>query len=109
MANKKNQDIVALSETDIKNTLIEISMDLQKARFTHSVKGLDNPSQLKVMRKKIARLKTEERSREVSKLTEAELSKRTKIRARRKKTINQKHQKLKNIHSLWSRIQNPQQ
>ena len=83
MANKKNQDIVALSETDIKNTLIEISMDLQKARFTH--KGLDNPSQLKVMRKKIARLKTEERSREVSKLTEAELSKRTKIRARRKK------------------------
>ena len=85
MANKKNQDIVALSETDIKNTLIEISMDLQKARFTHSVKGLDNPSQLKVMRKKIARLKTEERSREVSKLTEAELSKTTKIRARRKK------------------------
>ena len=33
MANKKNQDIVALSETDIKNTLIEISMDLQKQIF----------------------------------------------------------------------------
>lgn len=108
MANKKNQDIVALSETDIKNTLIEISMDLQKARFTHSVKGLDNPSQLKVMRKKIARLKTEERSREVSKLTEAELSKELKSE-QEEKTINQKHQKLKNIHSLWSRIQNPQQ
>jgi large subunit ribosomal protein L29 len=85
MANKKNQEITSLSETDIKNTLIEIKMEMQKAKFTHSVKGLDNPSQLKSMRKKIARLKTEERSREVALFTEADLAKRTKIRARRKK------------------------
>ena len=85
MANKKNQEIKSLSETDIKNTLIEIKMDMQKAKFTHSVKGLDNPSLLRAMRKKIARLKTEERSREVALFTEADLSKRTKIRARRKK------------------------
>lgn len=85
MATKKNQEIKSLSETDIKNTLIEIRMDLQKARFTHSVKGLDNPSQLRSMRKKIARLKTEERSREVKAFTEADLNKRTKLRARRKK------------------------
>ena len=30
MATKKNQEIKSLSETDIKNTLIEISMDLQE-------------------------------------------------------------------------------
>ncbi len=85
MTSKKNQDIKVLSETDIKNTLIEIKSELQKAKFTQAVKGLDNPIQLRAMRKKIARLNTEARAREVAVMTEQELAKRTKIRARRKK------------------------
>ncbi len=86
MANKKNQDIKELSPTDISNNLIETRMELQKARFTHAVKGLDNPKQITSMRKKIARLKTEERARQISTLTEAEKAGRSKIRARRSKS-----------------------
>ncbi len=85
MASKKNQEFKVLSETDIKNTLIETKADLQKAKFTHAVKGLDNPIQLRAMRKKIARLNTEARARQVRVMTAEDLAKRTKIRARRKK------------------------
>ena len=85
MANKKNQEISSMSALDITNTLIETRMELQKSKFTHSVKGLDKPSHLKAMRKKIARLKTEERSRDIKALSETQLAKRSKIRARRKK------------------------
>ncbi len=83
---KKNQEIHSLSETDIKNTEIELRMNLQKSRFTHSVKGLDKPSELRTMRKQIARLKTEQRSREIAAMSDAQKSQRSKIRERRKRT-----------------------
>lgn len=85
MPNKKNQDIVSMSATDITNSLIQTKMELQKATFTHSVKGLDKPSIIKDLRKKIARLETESRSREIKALSPAALAKRSKIRARRAK------------------------
>lgn len=85
MANKNNQEFKELSATDITNSLIETKMELQKSRFTHSVKGLDNPMHLKKMKKKIARLKTEERAREILNLTEDQKAGRSKIRARRAK------------------------
>jgi len=85
MANKKNQEIKELSVTDIANSLIETRMELQKSLFTHSVKGLDNPMHLKKMKKRIARLKTEERAREIVAMTEEQKAGRSKIRARRSK------------------------
>ncbi len=85
MANKKHQEIISMSATDISNSLVQAKMELQKAKFTHAVKGLDKPSVIKDLRKKIARLETESRSRVMKNMTEAELAKRTKIRARRAK------------------------
>ncbi|MEP7266015.1 MAG: 50S ribosomal protein L29 [Saprospiraceae bacterium] len=85
MASKKNQEIVTMSSTDIADSLVQNRMELQKAEFTHAVKGLDKPSEIKDLRKKIARLETEKRGREMKDLSEAQLAKRSKIRARRSK------------------------
>lgn len=85
MPNKKNQDIISMSATDITNSLVQTKMELQKATFTHSVKGLDKPSIIKDLRKKIARLETETRSREIKALSADAIAKRSKIRARRAK------------------------
>jgi large subunit ribosomal protein L29 len=86
MASKKNQDITILSSTEIKDQLVQSRMDMQKAKFTHAVKGLEKPSEIKDLRKKIARLETEKRAREMKELSSAEVSKRSKIKARRRKS-----------------------
>ena len=84
MASKNNQEFKTMSDLDIKNTLIESRMQLQKDEFTHAVKGLDKPSAIKDVRKKIARLETEARSRQIAAMSESELAKRSNIRAGRK-------------------------
>ena len=40
---------------------------LQQLKLTHAISPLENPSQLKLMRKDIARMKTELRQRELNK------------------------------------------
>jgi large subunit ribosomal protein L29 len=50
----------------------------------HATSGLQNPSELREMRKNIARLLTEVRGREIAAMSPEELAGRTKIRARRK-------------------------
>lgn len=56
---------------------------LIQLRFDHATRGIDNPLELRSLRRNIARLKTELRSRELENLDEGELNKRRKIRARR--------------------------
>ncbi|MEZ4931651.1 MAG: 50S ribosomal protein L29 [Saprospiraceae bacterium] len=57
-----------------------IEAEYHKMRFDHNVKGLDNPMEMKELRKDIARLKTEIRRRELANMSEAQLAKRSKIR-----------------------------
>ena len=62
----------------------KLKLSLKSVKFDHAIKGLDNPMSLKEIRRDIARLKTEARRRVLSKMTDSQLMKRTKLVARRK-------------------------
>jgi large subunit ribosomal protein L29 len=66
MAKMKKEDINTLSIDDIKQRLVDDTAMLQKLKFNHAVNPLDNPIQIKYMRREIARLKTELRQREIA-------------------------------------------
>lgn len=85
MASKKYLELQDFSNEELLAELEGAEAEFHKMRFDHNVKGLDNPMELKEMRKDVARLKTEVRRRELSQATEAQLAGRSKIRARRKR------------------------
>jgi large subunit ribosomal protein L29 len=85
MASKKYLELQEFSDTDLISELEGTETEYQKMRFDHAVKGLDNPMELKEMRKDIARIRTEIRHREMALLTPEQLAKRSKIRHRRRK------------------------
>ncbi len=85
MASKKYLELQEFSDADLKVELESIEAEYHKMRFDHNVQGLDNPLELRVLRRDVARIKTEIRRREISNMTEAQLAKRTKIRARRRR------------------------
>ena len=84
MASNKFLELQEFSDTDLVSELENTEMEYQKMRFDHAVKGLDNPMELREMRKDIARIKTEIRRRQITQMSEAELAKRSKIRQRRR-------------------------
>ncbi|MGC6433572.1 MAG: 50S ribosomal protein L29 [Crocinitomicaceae bacterium] len=55
----KQQEIVKLSEEDLKLKIDGLADQLTKMKLTHSVSPLENPIQIQVIRKTIARLNTE--------------------------------------------------
>jgi len=55
----KQQEIVKLSEEDLKLKIDGLTDQLTKMKLTHSVSPLENPIQIQVIRKTIARLNTE--------------------------------------------------
>lgn len=62
----KAKEIVDLTTSEVEEKL-EIEMEnYEKLRMNHAVSTLENPVQLKHMRRNIARLKTELRKRELS-------------------------------------------
>ncbi|MEZ4935802.1 MAG: 50S ribosomal protein L29 [Saprospiraceae bacterium] len=83
MATKKYLELQEFNDADLQTELEGIEAEYHKMRFDHNVKGLDNPMEMKELRKDIARLKTEIRRRELANMSEAQLAKRSKIRARR--------------------------
>lgn len=83
MPSKKFLELQEFSEADLKNELNETVKQYQKLKFDHAIKGLDNPLNLREVRRDIARLKSEVRRREINNLDEAGLAKRSKKRARR--------------------------
>lgn len=85
MASKKYLELQELTDTDLIAELEGAEVDYEKARFDHAVKGLDNPIQLREMRRDIARILTEVRRRELVLMSPAELEKRSKIRERRRR------------------------
>jgi large subunit ribosomal protein L29 len=84
MATKKYQEVQEINDSDLKETLAETETAYQKLTFDHAIRGLDNPLELRGLRRDVARLKTEIRRREVAAMTPEQLAKRSKIRARRK-------------------------
>jgi large subunit ribosomal protein L29 len=55
----KQQEIVKLSIEDLKANLENLNDQLMKMKLTHSISPLENPLQIRSMRKTIARLNTE--------------------------------------------------
>ncbi len=85
MPSKKFLELQEFSDKELVNELAETETQYQKLKFDHAIKGLENPLVLREVRRDIARLKTEIRRREVEKMSEAELAKRSKIRRRRRR------------------------
>ncbi len=85
MASKKTLELKEMSDTEVVTELQASEGDFHKMRFDHAVKGMDNPMQLRDLRRDVARLHTEVRQRELAMLTPDQLAKRSKIRARRRK------------------------
>jgi len=60
----KQEEITKLSVEDLKGHVTTMSEQLAKMKITHSVAPLENPIQIRNMRKTVARLKTELTKRE---------------------------------------------
>ncbi len=84
MATKKYIELQEFSNEELANELKETESKYQKLQFDHSVKGLDNPMVIRAVRRDIARLNTEIRKREINAMTPEQISKRSKIRKRRR-------------------------
>ncbi|MDH3245816.1 MAG: 50S ribosomal protein L29 [Saprospiraceae bacterium] len=84
MPSKKTIELQDFSKDDLLNELAETETQYQKMKFDHATKGLENPLVLREVRRDIARLKTEVRRREVIEMSEDQLAKRSRIRARRR-------------------------
>ncbi|WP_417430881.1 50S ribosomal protein L29 [Halpernia sp.] len=55
----KKADIKNLSAGDIQNKLAELKVDFNKLKLSHSISPIENPIQIKDLRRTIARLETE--------------------------------------------------
>jgi len=55
----KKADIKNLSAEDIQNKLTEVKADFNKVKLAHAISPIENPIQIRDMRKTIARLETE--------------------------------------------------
>ncbi|WP_027376626.1 50S ribosomal protein L29 [Kaistella palustris] len=55
----KKADIKNLSAGDIQNKLTEVRADFNKMKMAHKISPIENPIQIRDMRKTIARLETE--------------------------------------------------
>lgn len=85
MPSKKFLELAELTDQEVISELKETQTQYQKLRFDHAVTGLDNPLVIREIRRDIARLKTEVRRRDLAGMNDAQLAKRSKIRARRRK------------------------
>ncbi len=66
MAKLKKEDLNQLSSEDLQQRLHDDSERLMKLRFNHAVNPLDNPIQLRYIRREIARIKTEIHKRQLA-------------------------------------------
>ena len=55
----RKADIKNLSAGDIQNKLAEVKADFNKMKLAHAISPIENPIQIRDMRKTIARLETE--------------------------------------------------
>jgi large subunit ribosomal protein L29 len=69
MANKQtyefNRSIKDLSLTDLKSKIQEDELRMKKLEFAHAISPLENPMNIRGLRRDIARLKTELKKKEM--------------------------------------------
>ncbi len=53
-----------MNEQDLKGKLAEDNLRLKKLKFAHAISPVENPSSIRLLRKDIARLKTELKKRQ---------------------------------------------
>lgn len=82
MANNEFRD---LSTEDLQYELESASLKYRKLKFDHSTIGLQNPLELREVRRDIARINTELRSREITAMSDEELADRSNKRRRRRR------------------------
>lgn len=63
----KMNELRELAEKDLREKLENAETALHQMKINHAVTPLDNPSQIKIARRDIARMKTELRQRELNK------------------------------------------
>lgn len=63
----KSKEVKELETKDLAEKIENAEAKLQNLKLTHSVSPLENPSQIKSIRRDIARMKTELRQRELNK------------------------------------------
>ncbi|WP_236980505.1 50S ribosomal protein L29 [Membranihabitans maritimus] len=83
MATVDPKEYKDLTVDDLTAELDGTEQRLVQLRFDHSTRGVDNPLEIRTLRRNVAKLKTELRAREVADLSDEELAKRTNIKARR--------------------------
>ena len=59
----KQEEIINMSDLDVKDTLSNLSDKLTKTKLSHNISPIENPLKIRHMRRDIARLKTELRKR----------------------------------------------
>lgn len=85
MASNKSVELRNASDADLQDQLNENTVSLEKMKFDHTVSGIENPLQLRAVRRDIARIKTEIRRRELEAMSPEALAKRDSIQRRRRK------------------------
>lgn len=81
---KNNIDLNSLTEQELGEELVKAQKEYASLEFNHNASGLANTGVLSIARRVVARLHTEIRKRELAKMSETDLAKRSKIRARRR-------------------------
>jgi large subunit ribosomal protein L29 len=82
---KEKLNVAEMTDADLQSQLASLENEYQQMKFDHAVKGLANPLELRAMRRDIARILTEGRSRELAAMSPEELEMRSKLRMRRRR------------------------
>ncbi len=82
-AKNKKLNYKDLTEEELIGEMESMERTYQRMKFDHVIKGLESPITLRGVRRDIARLQTELRSREIAGMTPEEIARRSKIRHRR--------------------------
>lgn len=85
MATNKFIELQQYTDDDLQNEINVTEEQYKKLKFDHAIRGLENPLLLKEVRRDIARLNTEKRSRVMKAMTPEQLAKRSNILRRRRK------------------------
>lgn len=84
MASKKFLELSEMTVESLNEEMSAAQNELSQLNFDHNSKGIANPKQISILKKDIARLKTEIRRREITSMSAEEVAKRSKIRLRRR-------------------------
>ena len=80
---KNKLELGSLTDQELTEELAKVEKHYSTMEFNHNASSLANTGELRIARRNVARIHTEVRKRELAKLGESDLAKRSKIRARR--------------------------